>query len=77
MVLVKINFGSNHIVDMNVYMPQAPHSGDDIELPYDTVKYTTGEIVEDRRFKVKNVEWCFRKADTLEFSHVEVWVERN
>lgn len=80
MVLVKIIFVSNGIIDMSLFMPQSPSIGDDIEFPIDAVKYSNGAALDERVFKVKNVTWCIKEGtqqsyDKVEFSHVEIWVE--
>jgi hypothetical protein len=79
MIYAEVIFWSNDIKDLNVVLPFPPSIGESIEFPIGTVKYYNGAELEDRCFKISNIDWVFTENSMIpkyKFSKLSIYVER-
>ena len=79
MIYAEIIFWSNEIKDINVVLPFPPRIGESIEFTSGTVKYNNGAEVEDRCFKIANIDWVLEENSLPhkhKFQKLSIYLER-
>ena len=79
MIYVEVIFWSNDIKDIDVVLPYPPRIGENIEFPCGVVKYNNGAELEDRTFRIKDIDWVFEENSMIpkyKFKKLSVYVER-
>lgn len=79
MIYAEVIFWSNDIKDLNVVLPFPPRVGENIEFPVGTVKYNNGAELEERCFKISNIDWVFIENSMIpkyKFQKLSIYVER-
>lgn len=79
MIYAEIIFWTHEINDISIVLPFPPRIGESIQLPYNTVKYKNGSELDERIFKIKDIDWVFSENSMIpkfKFQKLSIYVER-